>query len=105
MILGRVIGEVWATKKNPRFENRKVLLVAVMNREREGFSPTGEVVVALDTIGARAGNTVTVSWGSGARAVFKKPDNRWVLADAAVSRIVDATSREVSGEEVEVAED
>lgn len=92
MILGRVIGEVWATKKNPRFEGKKVLLVAVLGREGGKYEPTGEVVVALDTIGARYGSYVTVSWGSGARAVFKKPDNRWVLADAAISRIVDATS-------------
>ena len=92
MMLGRVIGEVWATRKHPRFTNRKVLLVAGMKREAEALVPTGEVIVALDAIGARAGHFVTVSWGSGARAVFQQPDNSWVLADAAVSRIVDAYS-------------
>lgn len=114
MMLGRVIGEVWATRKNPRFENRKVMLVAELEAPASqassrppaarsgaaGTSPegeegqwgtTGRVVVALDTIGARVGHVVTVAWGSGARAVFQAPDNRWVLADAAVARIVDAT--------------
>jgi len=102
MILGRVVGEVWATKKNPRFQDRKILLVAVLGRNGERHDPTGEVVVALDTIGARYGNVVTVTWGSGARAVFQKPDNRWILADAAISRIVDGTTEESGkGEEVE----
>lgn len=105
MILGKVIGEVWATQKNPRFDGTKVLLVAVQQRDGDSIAPTGEVVAALDRIGARAGNTVTVSWGSGARAVFQPPDNRWVLADAAISRIVDATSRDIDGVETQILED
>jgi ethanolamine utilization protein EutN len=105
MILGRVIGEVWATKKHSRFESRKVMLVAVLAEEPEGLTPTGEVVVALDTIGARTGHTVTVSWGSGARAVFAPPDNRGILADAAISRIVDGWSRQVDGKEEDISEE
>jgi hypothetical protein len=35
---------------------------------------------------------VAVAWGSGARAVLAPPDNRSVLADAAVARIVDAVT-------------
>jgi microcompartment protein CcmK/EutM len=104
MILGRVIGEVWATRKNPRFENRKALLVAALQKDGAGRTPTGEVVVALDSIGARIGNTVTVTWGSGARAVFQKPDNTLVLAEAAIARIIDASSAEVAGAEVETRE-
>jgi len=93
MMLGRVIGEVWATRRNPRFDNRKVLLVAPLERGDDGkLAPTGSVVVALDTVGADIGHTVAVAWGSGARAVFQPPDNRWVLADAAVARIVDAVT-------------
>jgi len=53
-------------------------------------------VVALDDLGARIGETVTVTWGSGARAVLKAPENRKVLADAAIARIVDGSS---AGEE------
>jgi len=105
MILGRVIGEVWATRKHPRFEGRKVLLVAELLRRDDGHAPTGRVVVATDRIGAQIGHTVTVSWGSGARAVYQEPDNRDVLVDAAINRIVDATSREIGGTEVEIAED
>ena len=93
MMLGRVIGEVWATRKSPRFEGRKVLLVARLRKAGDGtLEPAGSVVVALDTIGAQVGHTVAVTWGSGARAVFQPPDNRSVLADAAIARIVDAVT-------------
>jgi len=105
MILGRVIGEVWATRKNSRIEGRKALLVAVLAQAGEKRAPTGEVVVAFDSIGAQIGHTVTVAWGSGARAVFAAPDNRWVLADAAVARIVDAVSMEKDGREVQEVEE
>lgn len=125
MILGKVIGEVWGTRKHARLEGRKALLVAVLRSSGEAVSPdsnepdpvaldsqypgpdglaesdqvlapSGEVVVALDTIGARVGNTVTVAWGSGARAVFKGPENRDILADAAIARIVDGQSHDNS---------
>ncbi|MBM4352536.1 MAG: ethanolamine utilization protein EutN [Deltaproteobacteria bacterium] len=105
MMLGRVVGEVWATRKNPRIEGRKALLVAVLGQDGEKRTPTGEVVVAFDSIGARIGHTVAVAWGSGARAVFAAPDNRWTLVDAAVARIVDAVLVEKDGKEVEERED
>ncbi len=105
MMLGRVIGEVWATRKHPQFESRKAMLVAALAQEGEKLKPTGEIVVALDEIGAQPGHIVTVSWGSGARAVFAPPDNRTILADAAISRIVDAQSRETDGHEVVIVEE
>jgi microcompartment protein CcmK/EutM len=93
MMLARVIGEVWATRKSPRMEGRKLLLVAALRKGQDAaMEPTGQVVVAIDTIGARIGHTVAVAWGSGARAVLAPPDNRSVLADAAVARIVDAVT-------------
>ncbi len=90
MMLGIVIGEVWATRKHPGFQDRKALLVARLRRRGHELMPGNEVVVALDEIGATRGSVVTVSWGSGARRVFAPPDNRRVLADAAICRIVDA---------------
>jgi ethanolamine utilization protein EutN len=102
MILGRVIGEVWATRKHPAFEATKAMLVAVMQEGDGESEPSGEVIVAIDSIGARPGHTVTVSWGSGARATVESPENRHVLADAAICRIVDATSREQDGREEQV---
>jgi len=90
MMRGRVIGEVWATRKSAGLEGRKLLLVA-----GQGDS----LVVAVDTLDARAGDTVLVSWGSGARSVLRPgPDNREILCDAAVSQVVDGSSDDVSRE-------
>lgn len=93
MMLGQVIGEVWATRKHRRLTERKLLLVAAMRRSPDGaLEPTGEVVVAQDTISSGPGHLVVVTWGSGARRVYKEPDNRSILADACVVRIVDEYS-------------
>ncbi|MBM4373063.1 MAG: hypothetical protein FJ098_15520 [Deltaproteobacteria bacterium] len=94
MMLGRVIGEVWGSQRSRQLGPQKMLLIAALGPpDGDGRRRcTGRVVVALDDIGARAGELVTVAWGSGARSVFQAPENRDVLADAAVARIVDGTS-------------
>jgi ethanolamine utilization protein EutN len=91
MILGKVIGQVWATRMAPSLGDHKLLLVKVL---KAGPEPTetvaeGSVIVAKDLIGAGPGELVTVSLGSGARNVLSPGDNRGVLCDAAISRIVD----------------
>jgi microcompartment protein CcmK/EutM len=92
VIRGQIIGEVWATRKAPGLTGRKLVLVAAQGAGRS----TGRVVVAIDTLDARAGDEVLVSFGSGARNVLwtagepgSGPDHRGVLADAAVSLIID----------------
>lgn len=90
MMLGRVLGEVWATRKHPRLDGARLLLVAALQRVGDQLVPTGEVVVARDSIGAQSGHLVVVTWGSGARRVFAPQDNRHILADAAVCRIIDS---------------
>jgi microcompartment protein CcmK/EutM len=87
MIRGTVVGEVWATRKARGLEGRKLLLVAA--RDAEGHA-SGRLVVAVDTLDARAGEDVTVAFGSGARNVLRPgPDNRDLLCDAAVAAIVE----------------
>jgi ethanolamine utilization protein EutN len=82
VIRGRVLGEVWATRKAPGLGGRRLVIVAVDGQDR--------AVVAIDTLDAREGEAVTVSVGSGARNVLKPgPDNRDILCDAAISLIVD----------------
>ncbi len=83
---GRVIGTVWATRMAPGLRGRKLALVG-MEDDR--------LVVAADTLDARAGDRVLVSWGSGARNVIAPgPHNRGVLCDAAVSQIIDGITGE-----------
>ncbi len=82
MIRGRVIGEVWATRKAPGLDGRRLLIVGVDGQDR--------AMVAIDTLDAREGEAVMVSVGSGARNVLEPgPDNRELLCDAAISLIVD----------------
>ena len=85
MIAGRVIGEVWATKKASGLVGQRLLLVAVDGQDR--------VLVAIDTLDAKAGQSVLVALGSGARNVLHAgPENRALLCDAAVALIVDGQS-------------
>ena len=82
MIRGRVIGEVWATRKAPGLVGRRLLIVGVDGQDR--------AMVAIDTLDAREGEDVMVSVGSGARNVLSPgPDNRALLCDAAVATIVE----------------
>ena len=87
MIRGTVVGQVWATRKARGLEGQKLLLVAA--RDAEGRAG-GRLVVAVDTLDARAGEDVTVAFGSGARNVLRPgSDNRDLLCDAAVAAIVE----------------
>ncbi|HEY4395125.1 MAG TPA: EutN/CcmL family microcompartment protein [Polyangia bacterium] len=87
MIRGTVVGEVWATRKARGLDGRKLVLVAA--RDAEGGT-SGRLVVAIDTLDARAGDDVTVAFGSGARNVLRpSADNRDLLCDAAVAAIVE----------------
>jgi ethanolamine utilization protein EutN len=87
MIRGTVVGEVWATRKARGLDGQKLLLVAA--RDADG-RPSGRLVVAIDVLDARAGEDVTVAFGSGARNVLRPgADNRDLLCDAAVAAIVE----------------
>jgi microcompartment protein CcmK/EutM len=87
MIRGTVVGQVWATRKARGLDGRKLVLVAA--RDAEGRA-SGRLVVAVDTLDARAGEDVTVAFGSGARNVLRPAaDNRDLLCDAAVAAIVE----------------
>ncbi|GAB4292977.1 MAG: EutN/CcmL family microcompartment protein [Ignavibacteriaceae bacterium] len=55
MFLGKVIGNIWATKKYEALEGFKMLFVQPLNSLHEN---TGEPIVAVDTIGAGAGELV-----------------------------------------------
>ncbi len=96
MIRGRIIGEVWATRKHPALEGRKLVLVSVVATQasaegKQVAVPDGDVVVAIDTLDAAPGQEVLVSWGSGARNAVSPGHPGIVLADAAVSVVLAET--------------
>lgn len=55
MLLGQVIGTIWATKKYPALISYKMQFVQPLNAEME---KTGSPIVALDTVGAGPGEII-----------------------------------------------
>ena len=64
MILARVVGTVVATRKDPRLEGKKLLIVRPVSPE--GKDESG-YLVAVDTVGAGFKEKVLVVSGSSAR--------------------------------------
>ncbi len=83
MYLGKVIGTVVSTSKDPSLMGRKLLIVI---RLTEKLLPTGDTEIAVDNVGAGNGEIVIVSSGSGAREVDGAEDT---VIDAAIVGIVD----------------
>ncbi len=58
MLIGRVVGELTATRKHPSHEGRKLLLVQPLNLDGTN---RGDAVVALDAVDAGAGDRVLLA--------------------------------------------
>lgn len=67
MFLGRVVGQVWATKKSPDLEGKRLLVVEALDERRDPGAPKVTPVVAADPIGADVGEHVIVAFGKAAR--------------------------------------
>lgn len=69
MKIARVVGTVVTTISNPSLDHHRLLLCAFSRPEGE---VTGETVIAVDTVGAGAGETVLVlDEGNSARQVLE----------------------------------
>ena len=55
MFFAKVIGTVWATRKDQNLERFKIQFIQPLNAERR---PVGDPVAAVDTVGAGPGETV-----------------------------------------------
>lgn len=64
MIVGKVIGNVWATRKEERLNGLKLMIVERLDPKS---GSAGESFVAADHVGAGIGETVLVTQGSSAR--------------------------------------
>ena len=72
MKIGRVAGTVVATICSPFLEGRRLLMVDLLDLDG---NETGKDVIAVDAVGAGAGETVLVlDEGNGARQVLEAPD-------------------------------
>jgi len=87
MFLGRVIGEVWATRKVDDLEGKRLLVVRPLDERRDPAAPKVSPVVAADPIGAGIGEHVVVAFGKAARVAFGGDGD--FAFEAAVVGIVD----------------
>ncbi|MBM3975776.1 MAG: ethanolamine utilization protein EutN [Planctomycetes bacterium] len=87
MFLGRVIGEVWATKKMADLNGKRLLVVEPLDERRDPASPKVTPVIAADPLGARYGEHVVVAFGKAARVAFGGDGD--FAFEAAVVGIVD----------------
>ncbi|MGL5677896.1 MAG: EutN/CcmL family microcompartment protein [Cellulosilyticaceae bacterium] len=84
MEIGRVVGNVWATKKDEKLNGQRFLVLKMLvskEKEREGL------FVAADIIGAGVDDLVLIIRGGAARYAIGNPN---VPIDAAVVGIVDS---------------
>lgn len=69
MILGKVCGAIHSTINHQFYDNRKLLVVDKLNLDGK---PTDDYLIAVDQVGAGAGETVLViDEGNSARSIVK----------------------------------
>ncbi len=92
MLLGKVVGTLVATRKEPSMEGFKFL---VLRRVDVDGKEVGESVVAVDAVGAGVGEVILYATGSSARQTVATRDRP---CDAVIMAIVDHW--EVEGREM-----
>ena len=88
MFLGRVVGEVWATKQVTDLRGLRLLVVEALDERREPGAPKVTPVVCADPLGARLGEHVVVAFGKAARVATLGIDGDFAF-EAAIVGIVD----------------
>jgi ethanolamine utilization protein EutN len=86
MQLARVIGNVVSTVKNATLEGRKLMVIQVLDGD---LRPVGKPLVAVDSVGAGAGELVF--WCRGKEASFPFEGSE-VPTDCTIVGIVDSES-------------
>ncbi len=95
MRMGRVVGTVVATRKDPSLEGVKFLVVENLGPD---MAADGGYVVAVDAVGAGAGEVILYASGSSARQTTVTRDRP---VDAVIMAILD--SFEAHGKTVRLA--
>lgn len=88
MILARVLGNVVATQKNPRYNSGRLMLCQPITPEGE---ETGATLLALDSVDAGEGDVVLIvqeGWGASTAATGEAG----AAIDSAIVGVVDAIS-------------
>lgn len=85
MILARVLGNIVATQKNPRYENARIMLCQQITPEGVEMNNT---VLALDSVDAGEGDVVLIvqeGWGASTAATGEQG----AAIDSAIVGVVD----------------
>lgn len=82
MIIGKVVGSLFSTRKSEKLVGNKFMIVEPV----ESMRNTGSLLVAIDIIGAGIGEYVLVAQGSAARIGCDMAD---APIDAAIVGIID----------------
>jgi ethanolamine utilization protein EutN len=85
MILGKIVGDIWSTKKTDKIHALRLLFVEPLGKD---LTPAGDVLIAADEIGAGIGELVIVTQGAPAMQAFDRKD--LIPIDAVVVGIVDS---------------
>lgn len=91
MKICKVVGHVWATKKDPSLEGVKLMIVKPWG----GSCGDDEAFVAGDLVGAGIGEKILVITGSSARNAF---GSKACSIDSAIVGIIDAMEMEDAAE-------
>ncbi|MCC6408311.1 MAG: EutN/CcmL family microcompartment protein [Planctomycetes bacterium] len=84
MLLGTVVGNVWATVKDPTLTGLRLLVIQPYTLDGK---PSAETLIAVDPLGAGIGERVLVVFGRAARhAIGRGPD---IGFQTAVAGIID----------------
>ena len=89
MFIAKVIGSVWATRKDENLKSFKLLFIQPLNSRREEI---GDPIVAVDTVGA--GTDETVMYITAREAVIPLPVEM-APVDASIVGIIDRIDIEV----------
>ncbi|MFA9557633.1 EutN/CcmL family microcompartment protein [Evansella sp. AB-rgal1] len=84
MYIGKIIGNIVATKKEESLTGQKLMIV---NLVQSKDLDAGKTIVAVDLVGAGRGEHVLISFGSSARASLANPKSP---VDAAIVGIIDS---------------
>ncbi|HIZ77961.1 MAG TPA: EutN/CcmL family microcompartment protein [Firmicutes bacterium] len=90
MKIGRVIDNIWATRKEETLRSAKLMIVQILDTPADLRNPAnngGKVLIAADIIGAGIGEMVIVVGGSSARRAGGYDSN--VPIDAMIVGIID----------------
>lgn len=89
MKLGKVVGNVVATRKSPRLEGFKLLAVRMM---KPGGALENDYLIAVDAVGAGVGEVVLTVTGSSAREDAKTVK---AATDTTIIAIVDTVDMHI----------